>query len=298
MSDTVTDVYGYPFDSLNGDRKMSASSWRKMLESFFNSGIFSTNDFYVTANNSMQITVGSGNAFVKGAFFPSSEEKTLNIDSSAGTYDRYDAIALEFNASERRVLLKVVKGGTDSKYPVPTRTESVYQLFLAVVKISKGATLLTQNDIKDLRNDNLYCGYVTSTGSQERFDNELADLKSKLNEVETARAVAYKDTIDVKNGITLEARWNDTYVEFRWYGVLTNDWHMTMAADGEKFGNNSVIGNVLKSHTAFMFNVSVSPDYPIWFKYSREKNGFCVFSMKTCTVSKGIWLSGSHMMLR
>lgn len=42
MSDTVTDVYGYPFDSLNGDRKMSASSWRKMLESFFNSGIFST----------------------------------------------------------------------------------------------------------------------------------------------------------------------------------------------------------------------------------------------------------------
>lgn len=97
MSDTVTDVYGYPFDSLNGDRKMSASSWRKMLESFFNSGIFSTNDFYVTANNSMQITVGSGNAFVKGAFFPSSEEKTLNIDSSAGTYDRYDAIGAVTN---------------------------------------------------------------------------------------------------------------------------------------------------------------------------------------------------------
>lgn len=298
MSDTVTDVYGYPFDSLNGDRKMSASSWRKMLESFFNSGIFSTNDFYVTANNSMQITVGSGNAFVKGAFFPSSEEKTLNIDSSAGTYDRYDAIALEFNASERKVSLKVVKGGTDGKWPSPKRTDSIYQLFTAIIHVRKGITSLVQNDVNDTRGDSWYCGYVTSTGSQERFDNELANLKSKLNEVETARAVAYKDTIDVKNGITLEARWNDTYVEFRWYGVLTNDWHMTMAVDGEKFGNNSVIGNVLKSHTAFMFNVSVSPDYPIWFKYSREKNGFCVFSMKTCTVPKGIWLSGSHMMLR
>lgn len=298
MSDTVTDVYGYPFDSLNGDRKMSASSWRKMLESFFNSGIFSTNGFYVTANNSMQVTVGSGNAFVKGAFFPSSEEKTLNIDSSAGTYDRYDAIALEFNASERRVLLKVVKGGTDSKYPVPTRTESVYQLFLAVVKISKGATLLTQNDIKDLRNDNLYCGYVTSTGSQERFDNELADLKTKYNEIATGRAVTHKDTIDVKNGITLEARWNDTYIEFCWYGTLTNAWNMTGGADGEKFGNDSTMRSVLAMHTAFMFNIFVSPDCPIMFKYDRNKNGFCVFSMKTCTVPKGTWLSGSHMMLR
>ena len=73
---------------------------------------------------------------------------------------------------------------------------------------------------------------------------------------------------------------------------------MTAAVDGEKFGNDSTMKNVLKTHTAFMFDISVSPDYPIWFKYSRTKNGFCVFSMKTCTVPKGTWLSGSHMMLR
>ena len=298
MTNTVTDEMGYPFDSLNGDRKMSASSWRKMLEGFFNSGIFSTEDFFVSANNSMQVTVGAGNAFVKGAFFPSSEEKTLNIDSSAGTYDRYDAIAIEFNASERKVILKVVKGGTDSRYPVPTRTESVYQLFLAVVKISKGATTLTQNDISDLRNDNQYCGYVTSTGSQERFENELAELKNKCNEIATARAVTHKDTIDVKNGITLEARWNDTYIEFCWFGSLTNNWSMIGGADGEKFGNDSTMKNILKTHTAFMLDISVSPDYPIMLKYDRNKNGFCVFSMKNCTVPKGTWLSGSHMMLR
>lgn len=139
---------------------------------------------------------------------------------------------------------------------------------------------------------------ITSVERKCQEYMSMGELIDKVNAQESGRAVTHKDTIDTKNGITLEARWNDTYVEFRWYGVLTNDWHMTMAVDGEKFGNNSVIGNVLKSHTAFMFNVSVSPDYPIWFKYSREKNGFCVFSMKTCTVPKGIWLSGSHMMLR
>ena len=35
MADTITDEYGYPFDSLNGDRKMSAASWRKMLGELF-----------------------------------------------------------------------------------------------------------------------------------------------------------------------------------------------------------------------------------------------------------------------
>ena len=246
----------------------------------------------------MQITVSSGNAFIRGAFFPSSEEKTLNIDSSEGTYDRYDAISLEFNASERRVSLKAIKGGTDGKWPSPKRTDSIYQLFVAIIHVRKGITSLVKNDVNDTRGDSWYCGYVTSTGSQERFENELADLKTKYNEIATGRAVTHKDTIDVKNGITLEARWNDTYVEFCWYGNLSYDWHMTATVDGEKFGNDSVIGNVLKTHTVFMFDISVCPDYPIWLKYSRGKNGFCIFSMKTCTVPKGTWLSGSHMMLR
>ena len=73
---------------------------------------------------------------------------------------------------------------------------------------------------------------------------------------------------------------------------------MTGGADGEKFGNDSTMRSVLAMHTAFMFNIFVSPDCPIMFKYDRNKNGFCVFSMKTCTVPKGTWLSGSHMMLR
>jgi hypothetical protein len=298
MADTITDEYGYPFDSLNGDRKMSAASWRKMLGELFTDGICSTDDFYVQANNSMHITVSSGNAFIRGAFFPSSEEKTLNIDSSEGTYDRYDAITLEFNASERKVSLKVVKGGTDGKWPSPKRTDSIYQLFIAIIHVRKGITSLVQNDVNDTRGDSWYCGYVTSTGSQERFDNELADLKTKYNEIATGRAVTHKDTIDVKNGITLEARWNDTYIEFCWYGTLTSAWNMTGGADGEKFGNDSTMRSVLAMHTAFMFNIFVSPDCPIMFKYDRNKNGFSVFSMKNCTVPKGTWLSGSHMMLR
>lgn len=294
MADTATDELGFPFDSVSGDRKMSASSWRKMLGELFTDGICATDDFHVQANNSMQLAVDPGNAFVRGAFFPSDVQKTLTIESASGTYDRYDAVAIEFNASERKISLKIIKGGSDAKWPEPSRTDSVYQLFISVIYIRKGATSLTQDDVRDTRSDTWYCGYVTSTGSQERFENELADLKSKYEN----KAFTHKDTIDIKNGITLEARWNDTVVEFCWYGTLSSNWNMTGGADGEKFGNDSTMKNVLSMHTAFMFNIFVNPDYPLMFKYDRSKNGFCVFSMKSCSVPKGTWLAGTHMMLR
>lgn len=220
----TTDEYGYPFDSSNGDRRMSAASWRKMLGELFTNGIFTTNDFYTQANNSMQITVNPGNTFIKGAFFPLNEEKVLTIDGSDGTYDRYDAIALEFNSSERKIALKVIKGSADGKWPSPKRTDSVYQIYVAVVHIRKGTTTLIQDDISDTRSDSWYCGYVTSTGSQERFEQELTDLKSKANAQEKSNR--WSDWISCGRngcGITLKYRYNDfaKLCEINWDGLVS-----------------------------------------------------------------------------
>lgn len=220
----TTDEYGYPFDSSNGDRRMSAASWRKMLGELFTNGIFTTNDFYTQANNSMQVTVNPGNAFIKGAFFPLNEEKVLTIDSSDGTYDRYDAVALEFNSSERRIALKVIKGSSDGKWPSPKRTDSVYQIYVAVVHIRKGTTALIQDDVSDTRSDSWYCGYVTSTGSQERFEQELSALKSKVSTQEKSNQ--WSDWISCGRnacGITMKYRYNDyiKFCEIQWDGLIT-----------------------------------------------------------------------------
>lgn len=219
----TTDEYGYPFDSSNGDRRMSAASWRKMLGELFTNGIFTTNDFYTQANNSMQITVNPGNTFIKGAFFPLNEEKVLTIDGSDGTYDRYDAIALEFNSSERKIALKVIKGSSDGKWPSPKRTDSVYQIYVAVVHIRKGTTTLIQDDISDTRSDSGYCGYVTSTGSQERFERELSALKLKVNEQEKSSKWSKWVSCGM-NGCNVELfyRYNEalSLVELKWDGLV------------------------------------------------------------------------------
>lgn len=220
----ATDNLGYPFDSVNHDRTMSSASFRKLFKSFFTNGVFSTDDFWVMADNSMNVTVGTGNASINGAFYPLNEQKKLTIDNANGTYDRYDAIAIEFNLTDRQFYVKVVKGGSDSRYPVPVRTASVYQLIIAFVKVSKGATSLVQEDINDVRADTWYCGYVTSTGSQERFEKELQKLKTQIDNMNNANVWSKWHTCG-KNacGITLKYRYNESLklCELNWDGNIT-----------------------------------------------------------------------------
>lgn len=221
----ATDNLGFPFDSINHDRTMSSASFRKLFRSFFTNGIFNTNDFYVTANNSMTLTVGTGNACINGAFYPVSDNVTLTIDSSSGTFDRYDAIAIEFNLTDRQFYIKVVNGGSDSKWPTPIRTDSVYQLFIAVVKVTKGTTAITQENVSDTRGDKLYCGYVTSTGSQERFEKELQELKTQINNLNNLNTwSAWKSCGKNGCGVTLWYRYNDSskLCEIRWDGSITS----------------------------------------------------------------------------
>lgn len=221
----ATDNLGYPFDSVNHDRTMSSASFRKLFKSFFTNGIFSTDDFWVMADNSMNITVGTGNACINGAFYPLNEQKKLAIDNASGTYDRYDAIAIEFNLTDRQFYVKVLKGGSDSKYPVPSRTSSVYQLIIAFVKISKGVTSLVQEDINDVRGDTWYCGYVTSTGSQERFEKELQKLKTQIDNMNKTNAWSEWKTCGTNAcGVTLLYRYNEALklVELNWDGNVTS----------------------------------------------------------------------------
>lgn len=218
----LTDELGFPFDSVNGDRGMSAKSWRTMLSGFFTNGIFKTDDFQVTVNG-MNALVSEGNAFVNGAFFPSAE-KTLTIESASGSYDRYDSIVIEFNSADRKVSLKVVKGGSDSKWITPSRTSSIYQLVIAVINVKKGSTSLAQSNVSDTRNDSWYCGYVTSTGSQERFEKQLQELKTQINNLNDLNTWSVWKTCG-KNGcgIKLNYRYNESLklVELNWDGGLS-----------------------------------------------------------------------------
>lgn len=237
----------------------------------------------IVSNN--EIKINDGILCNYGRFMRIVGSETVRIENGSSGVKRTDLIVARFNTNgiKETHTLAVIKGPAGGAEPTYNQTD-----------------IYSGTGTRDLV---LYAVHLNGLNitSVERKCQEYMSMRELINKVNTQESGTKfygHDVIEVKNGITLEAKWNDTIVEFYWYGNLSNDWHMTATVKGEKFGNNSVMQNVLKTHTAFMFDISVSPDYPIYFLYSTAGNGFNVFSMKTCTVPKGTWLSGSHMMLR
>lgn len=237
----------------------------------------------IVSNN--EIKIKDGILCNYGRFMQIVGSETVRIENGSSGVKRTDLIVARFTTTGTKEThtLTVIKGPAGGVEPSYNQTD-----------------IYSGTGTRDLV---LYAVHLDGLNitSVERKCQEYMSMRELINKVNTQESGTKfygHDVLDVKNGITLEAKWNDTIVEFCWYGTLTNAWNMTGGADGEKFGNDSTMKNVLKTHTAFMFDISVSPDCPIMFKYDRNKNGFSVFSMKNCTVPKGTWLSGSHMMLR
>ncbi len=237
----------------------------------------------IVSNN--EIKISDGILCNYGRFMRIVGSETVRIENGTSGVKRTDLIVARFNTNGTKETheLAVIKGSAGGAEPSYNQMD-----------------IYSGTGTRDLV---LYAVHLNGLNieSVERKCQEYMSIRELINKVNTQESGTKfygHDVIDVKNGITLEARWNDTYIEFCWYGTLTSAWNMTGGADGEKFGNDSTMRSVLAMHTAFMFNIFVSPDCPIMFKYDRNKNGFSVFSMKNCTVPKGTWLSGSHMMLR
>lgn len=237
----------------------------------------------IVSNN--EIKINDGILCNYGRFMRIVGSETVRIENGTSGVKRTDLIVARFTTTGTKEThtLTVIKGSAGGAEPSYNQTD-----------------IYSGTGTRDLV---LYAVHLDGLNitSVERKCQEYMSMRELINKVNTQESGTKfygHDVLDVKNGITLEAKWNDTYIEFCWYGTLNNAWNMTGGADGEKFGNDSTMRSVLAMHTAFMFNIFVSPDCPIMFKYDRSKNGFSVFSMKTCTVPKGTWLSGSHMMLR
>ena len=237
----------------------------------------------IVSNN--EIKINDGILCNYGRFMRIVGSETVRIENGTSGVKRTDLIVARFTTTGTKEThtLAVIKGPAGGAEPSYSKTD-----------------IYSGTGTRDLV---LYAVHLNGLNieSVERKCSEYMSMRELINKVNTQESGTKfygHDVLDVKNGITLEARWNDTYIEFCWYGTLTSAWNMTGGADGEKFGNDSTMRSVLAMHTAFMFNIFVSPDCPIMFKYDRNKNGFSVFSMKNCTVPKGTWLSGSHMMLR
>lgn len=166
--------YGFFWDSRNGDRTYSASSFENWLKKFFTTGVFQ-GDLQVTATSGMGISVAQGYANVNGKvrLF---EPETFTLEPAYPSVDRVDTVVIERNETDRIIQLKVVKGDTSGSPTAPVRTASIYQLVIAQIAIDAGAVSISQMDITDTRMNSMLCGYVASTVNEIDFTQIAAQF--------------------------------------------------------------------------------------------------------------------------
>ena len=133
------------------------------------SGVYSADeDFAVTANGGLTVTVSAGQAWVRPVRFRGrsiimEQPETVTLTAADAVRSRIDRLVLRYDAAARKTRLQVLEGTPDSASPTApeiTRTALVYDLCLAEIRRPAGSTVVTAADITDTRADEAVCGVM------------------------------------------------------------------------------------------------------------------------------------------
>jgi hypothetical protein len=186
--------YAYPLDSIvnydgNGvpsfDRAVSSLVLRRLYSYLFTNGVMMATDstaLQVGVAEGMKVSVNAGFTVINGALRLFAEPRTLAIQASENQ-DRIDTVVarLDLNQDVRNIDLYVLKGvsGSSPVRPELTRNDSVYELGLADLYITKNTTDISAERITDTRLDTSRCGVVSSISEFDTsafYDQIQADL--------------------------------------------------------------------------------------------------------------------------
>ncbi|GEM_PF-3303644 len=173
-------IKSYPYSSVDGDRKITASDEAKRLDLIAGSGIIfdvSTSFECSKVAGTMNVNVSAGSALVAGHAIISDSTETVEISASDSTYSRIDVIALKSNINTdiRAGRIVVIKGTAAAAIPVEPAlsTEAgVVQIKLAKILIPASVASLSTATLTDLR--------TASVGKHNHSQAHITDMVSNM----------------------------------------------------------------------------------------------------------------------
>lgn len=199
----------------------------------FLKGLVSENGIYAEVSSACQVVASSGmNVVVKTGkgqigfnWFEIESDTTLEIANSDVVLNRIDRVVIQRSLTNRNTVI-YVKQGTLASNPTPpalTRNESVYEIALADILVSKNISAITTALITDQRSNNNVCGWIV--GLIEQFDtttlfNQYEEAQDNFINNQTQ---SFEDWYDTQiqnfnnwfNGIKEEVKATSLYREYR-----------------------------------------------------------------------------------
>lgn len=206
--------YGF-FDSVDGDRKYSASDIGEYFLKLISNGVFATpaNAMQVKATftPSMNVNVTAGWGFINCKYLHNTSNYTLTVTAADQALPRIDRVVMQMNPDiDTRACSIYVKAGTAAAEPTPpslTRvTGGTWELSLAQIYVAGGASSITQSAITDERANTSVCGYVTGLIDQidttdlfAQYDAAFEEKGEEVNEwFDAVREEVYSVTNTVR----------------------------------------------------------------------------------------------------
>ncbi|MFI3172426.1 MAG: hypothetical protein R3Y58_08700 [Eubacteriales bacterium] len=210
MSDITLNTSVYPMDSevvtttdsdgnvtVSYDRAIDSAILRKLYSNLYTDGISPNNSscLQVTSGEGMTVNVASGFCILAGALKVEETMRNLTVQASNALYDRIDMVVMRLNDNRevRDADLYILEGTAASTPAAPalTRSESIYEIGLATLFISKNTTTISQERITDLRYNTDYCGVITSPSE---FDTDFiyTQVQAALTAFENESAAEFE----------------------------------------------------------------------------------------------------------
>ena len=275
----MADIITYPENGIEYDSDDASGYLATRL-----SGVYSADeDFAVTANGDLTVTVSAGQAWVRPARFRGrsiimEQPETVTLTAADAVRSRIDRLVLRYDAAARKTRLQVLEGTPDSASPTApeiTRTALVYDLCLAEIRRPAGSTEITAADITDTRADEAVCGVmrdgVTGIPTAQLQAQALAimtqlstELHTKLDALDAAIAAVDSGSFYTKE--QADAKFGTPYslppaTADQLGGVKVGD-YLDIAPDGTLSGktlNDKIAAAVaVKSEPRLVWNTTVT----------------------------------------
>lgn len=148
-----------------------------------------SNNLQVQTGTGMNVIINPGFAICNGCLKLEETQRAMAVQASNDTYDRIDTVVLRLNDNDsvRECDFYVLQGvpATSPVRPELTQTDSIWEIGLADLFISKNSTVISADKITDTRYETARCGIISAiaefdtTTIYNQIQADLADFKKE-----------------------------------------------------------------------------------------------------------------------
>lgn len=141
----------------------SSAEFSEALRAVTGDGITPQGGRFALTINGFTASLSSGYALAAGRWLQNDEPYPMTLAPSGNTKDRTDALVVQVDHQARKASLSVLPDVDPAEIrasPSLLRDEDRYSILLYFIRVRRGVTSLSLEDVTDLRSDGSLCGYT------------------------------------------------------------------------------------------------------------------------------------------